>query len=176
MKSKRSVAALNTGLRVFEAVSRYMYYLAAVLLVSGTILLLVHVVMRYVFGSPLKWGEELAMTMTTAVVMLGVPYFFSRGTFVRINVIADLLPRRVRDIMEIITSGTVVITLLWLTYYSARLTARVYGIGVDFPYMGFPEWPLYMTYPLGLSTLAIAVFIYFLRAVRRWRAPRSGEA
>ena len=70
---------------------------AALLTLLITVLLLVGVISRYVFGYPLVWSEEVVSIAFIWLTMLGAAIALDRQEHLRLNLFVDMLPDRARD-------------------------------------------------------------------------------
>jgi len=78
----------------------------AVMLVS----LAAQVFMRYVFGQALSWSEELALLLFSWVVLLMTALGVREGYHVRMDLVAEHLPRRVAAVLaHAIQIGVIVV-------------------------------------------------------------------
>lgn len=76
-------------LRPFEAV-------AALLMLTITVLLLTAVISRYVFGKPLVWSDEVVSICFIWLTMLGAAIAVHRNEHLRLALFVDLMPERLR--------------------------------------------------------------------------------
>ncbi|QIM54652.1 TRAP transporter large permease subunit [Hydrogenophaga crocea] len=80
-------------LRPFEAV-------AALLMLTITVLLLTAVISRYVFGKPLVWSDEVVSICFIWLTMLGAAIAVHRNEHLRLALFVDLMPERVRSFVH----------------------------------------------------------------------------
>ncbi|MGF1734468.1 TRAP transporter small permease [Photobacterium satsumensis] len=82
------------------------------LLVVITLILLVQVLSRYLFGIPLVWTEELARYLFVWVAFLGIGYGVSERSHIQINFFTkNLSPKKllgIRLFIEFLTLGAVI--------------------------------------------------------------------
>ena len=72
---------------------------AAVMIIS----LILQIFFRYVVGSSLVWSEELALFLFTWVVLLAGSLGVREGFHVRLTLFCDLLPKRGRWALDLVT-------------------------------------------------------------------------
>ncbi|MFF8818094.1 MULTISPECIES: TRAP transporter small permease [Leucobacter] len=88
-------------------------YLASAALVIFTVLVVAQVIMRYLFGSPLVWSEEIARFALVWFVWIAGSYAVKYLRHVRFNVIVDLIGSRVPIAQRVIR---IVVFVLWLAF------------------------------------------------------------
>lgn len=64
-------------------------------------LLVAQVVLRYIFGTPLFWAEEVALQILVAISFIGVSHLLYTRSLVRIDIIPSLLPERAAHCLEV---------------------------------------------------------------------------
>jgi TRAP-type transport system small permease protein len=82
--------------RLAQSVRVAVVALAVVMLVA----LSLQVVMRYAFGQPLTWSEELAVACFGWAMLLAIAVGVRDGIHVRMDLLVDLLPRHFRLLLE----------------------------------------------------------------------------
>ncbi|MBW1700414.1 MAG: TRAP transporter small permease [Deltaproteobacteria bacterium] len=116
---------------MFEKVSKWCARITVVLVVGLSIALvlciLISIFFRYVVEYALSWPEELSMLLFAWLVILGGSLGVREGFHVRLTVIIDRFPRRIRYGLNRII--TVVITLFGvvLVYAGQDLVTRTAG-------------------------------------------------
>ncbi|KEA63911.1 TRAP-type transport system, small permease component, predicted N-acetylneuraminate transporter [Marinobacterium lacunae] len=83
------------------------------------LLLIVQVVLRYLFDSPLFWAEEVAVQILVAMSFLGVSYLIYRQQLVAIDFIYLMLAKPLRRLASCLFQLVALASLVlfaWLTY------------------------------------------------------------
>ena len=70
--------------------------LSALLLINISVLLLVGVVSRYVFGKPIVWSDEVVSLSFIWLTMLGSAIAVHRNEHLRLTLFVDLMPPQLR--------------------------------------------------------------------------------
>ncbi len=73
---------------------------SAILVLNVTVLLLVGVISRYVFGKPLVWSDEVVSISFVWLTMLGAAIALHRNEHLRLNLFVDMLPSRAREFVH----------------------------------------------------------------------------
>ena len=126
-----------------------------------TLVVLLGVAARYVFGEPLLWTDEAARIVLILMMFVGIAELFrlSEG-HVAINALANLLGGRPAKAIRIAATIIVVFTMIVLIYGGAILAnpARPATTAV----LGIPMWILYSVIPatgvLGIVFLVVRLF------------------
>lgn len=91
---------------------------ASVILAILIILTFLGVVWRYIFNAPFTWLEEVQTSCMVWIVFAGAGAAFRSGNHVAIEMIVDLMPKKMQKIMEILISVVVVAVIGYLFYQS----------------------------------------------------------
>lgn len=97
------------------SVSRVAMYIPAFIVA----IMLYEVVLRYVFAMPTLWVNEMSLWVGGMVYLSAGLYAMQQRSHIRIFVIYDLLPRKLRKICDVIsTAGIIVfaICMIWGAY------------------------------------------------------------
>lgn len=91
---------------------------ASVILAILIILTFLGVIWRYIFNAPFTWLEEVQTSCMVWIVFAGAGAAFRSGNHVAIEMIVDLMPKKMQKIMEILISVVVVVVIGYLFYQS----------------------------------------------------------
>ena len=80
-----------------DAISDAIALLSVIGLVILTVLVTFSVVMRYVFNDALTWSDEIASYCLLAIVFFGISHTLIKGGHIRIDLLTNLLSKRVRN-------------------------------------------------------------------------------
>src|SRR5687768_4781046 len=75
--------------RGIDSVSRFFGAIAAVLVIVLVVLMLYDVVLRYAFGNPTIWGNDLNTWLMGASFILSIAYAMSTDSHVRVDLLYD---------------------------------------------------------------------------------------
>lgn len=130
-------------IRLLDAVTGY---LAALLLMAFTVIILVDVVFRYWIKIPLTWPAESSVLLFQWSVFLGAALAVHRRTHFGLDLVVRALPERLQRAAEGFGLGVVV-----------GIAALLVVLGVDMTRRAWPS--LYPTLPLshGVAYLGVAV-------------------
>lgn len=91
---------------------------AAVVLAVLVVLTFLGVIWRYVLSAPFTWLEEVQMACMVWIVFAAGGSAFRTGNHVAIEMVVDLMPKKLQRIVEILISIVVVVVIGYLFYQS----------------------------------------------------------
>ena len=141
-------------------------FLANVCMAAMLVLVCLNVILRYVFGQPIYWGDEVMIYLMVLLVFLGFGYMLIENRHVRMTAIMERLSVRTQNILWII------ISLLGIGYFIILLLAGLYittdsfQIGFISTITGWPIGPWQVVMCLGLAILLLASIWFTINKVR----------
>ncbi len=161
-------AALGRLAAFVAALTRASIALAGVLMV---LLITYQVVLRYVFGATPSWSEELAVLFFSWSVLAGLALGVHEGWHVRLTLLPDALPARVRLWTERATDAVTCALGVFLVDSGWRF----YGIteGSVSAAIGYPIEILNAMAPIAGALMALFALE---RVVRPGGVPHTGES
>ncbi len=127
-------------------------------LVFGVVLL--QIFFRYVLGAPLVWSEELSRYLFVWVSFLGWMLAVRHKTHLRVSVVLDALPVRLRFGVRVFIEVLVLLfaaALVWLGFRMARRSVDV------------PTITLFFSYALIYAIVPITGGVIFLYGIAEMR-------
>ena len=121
-----------------------------ILLAMISIIMMAQIVARTIFSS-MSWPEEFARYCYIWTVFLSLGYTIRKGNMLRVGIVMDLLPHRLRKSMEIVTNIIMLILFGILSYYSVIFTNKIKITGQTSPAMRIPMWIMYLATIIGFS-------------------------
>lgn len=142
-------------------------WIAGLFIVSGLFLILLGVIMRYAFNSPLSFVEEYAGYMVVWGTMIGAVVALRDNHHIRIDMLYRLLPNRVKKSVDIFANVVGLIFALFLVVYGVKGIFldefSAYRMGIVSIGEGVQLWKVYMVMPL-MGVLML--FRFIVRLVR----------
>ena len=92
------------------------------------ILVVVQVVMRYVFNSPLTWSEELAVYIMVWMTFIGSVICMRDNEHIEVTILVDYLPRRLQKAAIVFSRLASAVFLLIVMYYGFELVMENRGV------------------------------------------------
>ena len=142
------------------------------LILIACVMMLQVVVRKIPFIQSLTWAEEFSRFMWIMSVFISLPYTIRKSNMLRVSVVLDLLPQKVRKIINLCVDLIVAWSMGILAYHSIECLKWSAGemlVGATAetsPAMGWPMWWLYAVGLFGftLATLrAIQMFFVHLK-------------
>lgn len=129
--------------RLSEAIGRQLAWLFVV----ATLISAYEVVMRYVFSAPSTWVHVSATAICALAFCFGGPWCMARGEHIRISVLADRLPARLRKLLDLLALSLGLFYLLglaWGVWLQAADSILRFDGAAWLPELtpGPPNWPL----------------------------------
>ena len=113
MEHKKKIT-LKTILTNLDAI------ITAVTLSLCAILVNLNVICRYFLNSPIQWSEEVVTSLFVWTVFIGSAYAYRKHSHLGIDILINLLPPKVRNIVWDIMSIVELLILIMLTVISAQ--------------------------------------------------------
>lgn len=122
------------------------------------------VIMRYVFNNSSSWSEELGKFLFVWLSWIGISIGHRRKEHIKITILVDKLPRKLRIISEAL-SELILIIICGITLYYGII---MIGIQRTVPYAGIKistAWG-YLSLVLGCGIFILRASVYFVEAVK----------
>ncbi|MBJ3777136.1 TRAP transporter small permease [Acuticoccus mangrovi] len=159
--------------RIIDWTARVIAAVAVATSVFMTGVILVSVVMRYIVGAPLAFGEELVGLAFAGIVFLMLPYCEYTGQNIRITLLVERYPpalRRVADAVARLLTAFFCLAFAWLSY---DFTATSYQWEVRTLVANLIAWPWMAIMPVGM-VLTVIVTLWLIRRPLN-SSPTAGE-
>lgn len=158
-RAGRTLQRLIVGLANVAMAIAAMTVLTMCLLITGAVF------MRYVFGFPLVWMPEIVGYLMVALIFMALGEAMLAGSHIRIDLLVSRLPRRLRDILEVLTLTLSTGIAGFFTWHGVKTMLRSLEFGRRDSF-GALRAPLYIpqsAVPIGLSILTLVL------ALLAWR-------
>lgn len=119
---------MNAIARAVTLVAKLVLYGAALIGAAMSILVFGGVALRYVFLSPVSFTEEVVGLLFSAGVFLAIPFLFAMDRNIRVSLIADRLPGRWQDALNLVSNIGIVVFFLSVGYLSFDFAAFSFQI------------------------------------------------
>ena len=161
-RSVSTVDRLIIGLAKLSMAVAALGVLAMCLLVTGA------VVVRYAFDWPVVWVPEIVGYLMVALVFLALGETMLAGRHIKIDLVVGRLPRRLRDIVELLTLTLSVGVAGFFAWHGLNTMLRSldYGRRDAFGALNLPLWIPQVALPIGLSILTLVVILLAYRKLR----------
>ena len=132
--------------RVFDGLERILKIAAVVIVLLMLFALAAQVFLRYIFGVSLSWSEELSLLGFAWVVVLTTAIGIRRMTHARMDLIVEVLPKKMHIAVERLTAFLTFCLGIFLIYGGWTYVAETRG--ATSAAIGFPIEYLYACAPV----------------------------
>lgn len=160
----RFISALNQKIGDYASLAYIVVFL----------IMIYDVAARYYFSSPTVWGLELIIALVGIHYVLAGAHALKNRTHVRIDVIYNLLPRRVRQYMDVLSNFLIISLMLIITYYGIEQALPAIEIGERSGAGWNSLAPTYMkvAIPVGAVLMALQAFVHLVESIEELRNER----
>lgn len=134
-----------------------MNMISQIALVLMMLLTAADVILRYIFNSPILFAQELTEFSLVVCVSLGLSFCAVEKGHVRVDIIANRLPKRVQVIFDCFTGLLTIIFLLLIMWRSFVHMVYVGGNSITSMTLYIPVYPF-----IGLVGVGFALFTLVL--------------
>ena len=153
------VTAVLRGVRALLSVLRI---LAGLLLVASVALNFANVVGRYFFSTSIYWAEETMLFLMVGCVFLGGGVVAWSGRQIRMDVILGLLPRRLREALELFSELVFMATAATIVVFAWPVIRDLYEFDQRSQSADIPLVIPQSLIPIGLAIMALLVAVRLL--------------
>jgi TRAP-type C4-dicarboxylate transport system permease small subunit len=159
--------------RAFQ--DRFLARAAALLLLGCTLLALLEVVRRYVFGQSYEWQQDAVTLFILAAVFLYFGISQRHGAHLNVNLLTGALEasgprgRRAADVIRVLVSIVSFLFLLAVVWWGIPDIQDSLEYGSRSENLAFPMWPFLVTLLAGFAFMAVSLFFQIYRGVQQLR-------
>ncbi len=128
-------------------------------------IVLLQVIFRYLFGSPLRWTEELGRYAQVWMIMLGGAYAMRSGSHLAIDILTASLPPKVKRITDIIVYLVMIAFFAIVTLYGIQLTLTT--VKQLSPAMSISMSYVYAALPVGGVLMGMETLLRFIKILKK---------
>lgn len=155
---------MNAFERAVDAIARAAGAVAAVSVLLMMLIVGYGVVLRYGFGQPQVWTDELVAYLVVLAVMLAAAEVLRRGEHISIDLLTERLGARARRGIDIAGMIAVIALSAVLVVSGYDMAAFSQSMGIrSTGHLATPEWIPQAALPLGYGLLALAALSRLLR-------------
>jgi len=124
------------------------------LLATISCVMMAQIIARTFFNS-MTWPEEFCRYCYIWTVFLSLGYTIKKGNMLRVGILMDLLPQKLRKSIEIIANIMMLAVFIILLRYAIIYTGKIRSSGQFSPAMHLPMWIMYMATIIGFALAAL---------------------
>jgi TRAP-type C4-dicarboxylate transport system permease small subunit len=142
--------------KYFDAVVKYLAYLAAAILVLMAVSITVDVILRFTFNYPLKWVFEATEYSLLFITFLAATWVLQKDQHVKLDLVLNLFGRKNQARINTFTSLVMAIVCLVSAWSSASYTLYLFQNDVTITkYYTIPQITIFIIIPIGFILLFI---------------------
>jgi C4-dicarboxylate transporter, DctQ subunit len=131
-------------------------WIAKVMVIIITILIILEIILRYFFNNSLKFVPELSNLSLIFITFLGSALILKRDQHAKLDLIASYLKPRTMAAVNLVTYAVCSIVSLVLAWYTGALVVDYFKQGIAFyDVIPFPKWTVFAVMPFGFLLLCI---------------------
>lgn len=159
--------------RAFQ--DRFLAHAAALVLLGTTLLALVEVVRRYVFGYSFEWQADAVTFITLSAVYLFFGISQRRGGHLSVTIVTDSLDalgpgaRRASDFIKLVALAITLVFLVAVVYWGWPEVVDAFEYQSRTESLAFPMLPFLAALMLGFVFMAVSVFFQLYRQAMKLR-------
>lgn len=139
---------------------------ASIALAILIILTFAGVPFRYILGAPFTWLEEVQLACMVWIVFAAAGAAFRSGNQVAIEMVVDLMPKKMQKAVNILISVIVVAVLAYLFYQSIGFIGIFIKSGRATPMLKIPYSLIYGIAPVSYIVMLISYFWSVIKGVK----------
>lgn len=139
---------------------------ASIALAILIILTFAGVPFRYILGAPFTWLEEVQLACMVWIVFAAAGAAFRSGNQVAIEMVVDLMPKKMQKAVNILISVIVVAVLAYLFYQSIGFIGIFIKSGRATPMLKIPYSLIYGIAPVSYVVMLISYFWSVIKGVK----------
>lgn len=159
--------------RAFQEI--FLARVAALLLIGCTLLALLEVFRRYLFGHSFEWQQDAVTFFTLSGVFLYFSISQRRDTHLRVEVLPELLaiagPRaqRAAEVVRIVALLISICFLMAVVWWGIPEVRESVHYESRTESLAFPMWPFLTSLLLGFAFMAVSMFFQIYRSIQKLR-------
>ncbi|WP_456391790.1 TRAP transporter small permease subunit [Nitratifractor sp.] len=155
-------------LRFCERLQNLGAYLASLLVLALTGLIVAEIVMRSFFDRSTMIADEYSGYLYLAMVFIALGYTFKEDGHIRITLLTSRLSPEGQRRVDIFAASVLLAVLGFILYHSIRMVLDAYRFNmVSETVSETPIWLTQLPIPVGIALFILAALAYLLRRIRR---------
>jgi C4-dicarboxylate transporter DctQ subunit len=149
-------------LRIVRGFLAFARAAAGILLMCSVAINFANIIGRYFFSISISWAEEIMLFLMVGCVFLGSGPVSWANRQIRMDVLVNLMPTKVRHVLELLSDLVFVATGLLLAWFAAPVIMDLAAFDERSQAANFPLVIPQAMLPIGLTIMAILVAIRLL--------------
>jgi len=157
-------------MRVIKWLDEYLEEtILVLLLIIISCVMMAQIIARYVFNDSMSWPEEFARYCYIWTVFLSLGFTLKKGSMLRVGLVMDMLPNKVRNSIKIVTDLIMLVIFVIFFIHSVEVTKNIELTGQTSPAMQLPMWIMYCSTVIGFSLATIRIVQVIVHGIRHFK-------
>lgn len=152
---------------IVTELSRILDKIAGFFMVALMVLVVVNVLLRVVFKSPILGTYEYVGFLTAAMIGLALAYCAVQNGHIAVGLVVDRLRMKTQAYIDIVVNVTALSFWGLATYYVGLYAKSMTVSGVVSPTTQTPFYPFLYLVALGLLVLCLVLLVRFIESVKK---------
>ena len=158
---------LKLANRTLDIMADITLVIARVMITVMIVLVVIDVVARYAFNSPLGFASEYVMYLMVGVTLLAANYVLREKGHIRVDIVVRLLPQRAQVWLVVVTDAIGIYCVVLLLIQTFNLTVQSFAAKTSsVTPMATPLGIVQMMLPIGFGLLLIEFIRVFIIAIK----------
>ena len=157
---------MNPGNKLKNVLCSLDTIVASIVLAILIILTFAGVPFRYILGAPFTWPEEVQLACMVWIVFAAAGAAFRAGNQVAIEMIVDLMPKKMQKAVTVFISVVVLAVVGYLFYQSLGYINVFLKSGRATPMLKIPYALIYGIAPVSYVLMVISYFYALIKGVK----------
>ena len=151
--------------RLFTVIARAMLYVATAALLLLTFLVVLSSLMRYVYGAPFSFTEELVALLYMSSIFLALPL----ATAERVHVAIAVLPKKVMHLLRyplrLLACLIMIAFCVWFTIVAYEFMAQSYSFNSRSEQAEILLWPWMAIMPVSMGFVVLIAILHLIQGI-----------
>ncbi|WP_269580647.1 TRAP transporter small permease [Roseibium sp. Sym1] len=148
-------------------IKRLCYWLAftsGAALVGVTLLMVIDVIGRYVFNSPLTFAVETIELLMGLSIAFGLALTTYNRGHIRVDLLTQVVSPRLRKVLDLLADLTSIVFFALIAWKTLDKAGQSLRDGLYTQILGLPVYPVVYLMSAGATVAALAAAVHFFRA------------
>jgi len=164
--SNQGNAVIRAMTAVDELMGRVTRYLTGLAVLIQMVVVFTAVTFRYVFHSPLVWGDELARYLLVFITFIGGYTAMREGMLAKIDLLIEAIPDRPKRVLIFAVQLSIFLFAALLVYYGSILVMSPAVQQLHSPALWLPMYTIYSLMPIAAFFMAWHSILEMYRAFK----------
>jgi TRAP-type C4-dicarboxylate transport system permease small subunit len=156
---------VDTLSKFCRIVSHILLVIGATMLAGMMFLIVTDVLLRYVFNRPLAGAYEVVEYLMAILVAFGAVYCAYEGGHVSVDIVFDLLPKRIQRIVSIVTSLILNALFLAIAWENVVYVKEIFEQRLTSAVLYIPTYPFVAAVAIGFLAFCLVLFSDLLKVL-----------